>query len=125
MPRAINRCPNCGSPVTPFAAGCAICGEDLEAARARLATRRRIELPRRQWYSPRWGASGGSVDWLHILVAVVVALAIAPLGLLLAVYWGWQRYQAGNMVMAAAMAGVGALAIAAMLAPVWFWSHLL
>jgi hypothetical protein len=35
MPRAVTHCPNCGQTVTPFAAGCAVCGTDLEAARAR------------------------------------------------------------------------------------------
>ena len=34
MPRAVNKCPNCGASVSQFAAGCAICGEDLVAARA-------------------------------------------------------------------------------------------
>jgi hypothetical protein len=28
-----SRCPNCGERVQPFAAGCAICGADLDPAR--------------------------------------------------------------------------------------------
>ncbi|MEA2401695.1 MAG: zinc-ribbon domain, partial [Thermoleophilaceae bacterium] len=40
MPRAISKCPSCGEPVSPFAAGCAICGTNLEAARAELAAKR-------------------------------------------------------------------------------------
>lgn len=28
-----SRCPNCKEPVSPFAAGCAICGADLDTAR--------------------------------------------------------------------------------------------
>ena len=28
-----SRCPNCGERVQPFAAGCAICGADLDTAR--------------------------------------------------------------------------------------------
>ena len=28
-----SRCPNCKEPVSPFAAGCAICGTDLDTAR--------------------------------------------------------------------------------------------
>jgi hypothetical protein len=119
MARAINRCPSCREPVSPFAAGCAICGADLEEARARLAGRRRVELPR-----PRWFQASGGVDWVHIAVAVLLALAFAPLGLLLSIYWAWQRYRSGETVMFAAMLATGALAIAAMLAPVWFWSHL-
>jgi hypothetical protein len=28
-----SRCPNCREPVSPFAAGCAICGTDLDTSR--------------------------------------------------------------------------------------------
>jgi hypothetical protein len=47
VPRAISKCPKCGEPVSPFAAGCAICGTNLEAARAELAATRarRPSLP--------------------------------------------------------------------------------
>ncbi|MTD46614.1 hypothetical protein GKE82_20555 [Conexibacter sp. W3-3-2] len=31
-------CPHCGGRVTPFAAGCAYCGADLDAERRRRAT---------------------------------------------------------------------------------------
>jgi uncharacterized protein (DUF983 family) len=33
MPRDRTRCPSCGERVLPFAAGCAICGADLDTAR--------------------------------------------------------------------------------------------
>lgn len=33
MPRDRTRCPNCGERVMPFAAGCAICGADLDTTR--------------------------------------------------------------------------------------------
>jgi hypothetical protein len=33
MPRDRTRCPSCGTRVQPFAAGCAICGADLDATR--------------------------------------------------------------------------------------------
>jgi hypothetical protein len=39
------RCPNCKEPVSQFAAGCAVCGADLEAARRERAGRRRPSLP--------------------------------------------------------------------------------
>ena len=45
MARAITKCPNCGSTVSQFAAGCAICGEDLVAARQRLARRSLPSVP--------------------------------------------------------------------------------
>jgi hypothetical protein len=38
------KCPGCGEPVSVFAAGCAICGADLERHRQELAERR-VELP--------------------------------------------------------------------------------
>jgi len=132
MPRAITHCPKCGQTVTPFAAGCAVCGTDLEAARAARSAKRRIELPRvelprAQLPRARWygGVSTGRVDWLHIALAVLAALAIAPVGLFLALFWAARYNREGNTVMSVAMLTVAALALAAMLAPVWFWSHLL
>lgn len=122
MPRAVTHCPNCGQRVTPFAAGCAVCGADLEAARAARSAKRRIELPRARWYG---GASAGRVDWAHLAIAVLAALAIAPLGLLLGLYWASRYHRDGETVMTVAMVAVAGLATAAMLAPVWFWSQLL
>ncbi|HEY5317795.1 MAG TPA: hypothetical protein VIJ20_07435 [Solirubrobacteraceae bacterium] len=122
MPRAITHCPNCGQTVTPFAAGCAVCGTDLEAARAARSARRRIELPSARWYT---GGSSGRTDWIHVAIAVLAALAVAPLGLLLGLYWASRYNRDGNTVMTVAMLAAAALALAAILAPVWFWSHLL
>jgi hypothetical protein len=45
MARAITKCPNCGSTVSQFAAGCAICGEDLVAARQRRERRSVPSMP--------------------------------------------------------------------------------
>ncbi|HWF72314.1 MAG TPA: hypothetical protein VG186_03155 [Solirubrobacteraceae bacterium] len=121
MARAITHCPKCGQTVTPFAAGCAVCGTDLEAARAARSARRRIELPSAPWY----GVTTGSVNWLHIGIAVLAALAIAPVGLFLGLYWASRYNREGNSVMSMAMLAVAVLAAVALLAPVWFWSHLL
>jgi hypothetical protein len=134
MPRAISKCPRCGQPVTPFAAGCAICGADLEAARAALAAKRRLDLPAlptrltrgpglarggRGWFEARTG-----IDWVHIVVAILLALAASPFGLVLGLYWAIQRYRGGETVMALAMLAAAGLAAAALVAPVWFWSRL-
>ena len=121
MPRGVSRCPNCGQPVSAFAAGCAICGADLEAARARAAARRRPELPE----MPRLGVGAGRIDWIHVAIAVVLALAIPPVGLLLALYWAVQSNRFAGPTMTALMLAAAALAVAALVAPVWFWSHLL
>jgi hypothetical protein len=122
MARAITHCPKCGQAVTPFAAGCAVCGTDLEAARAKRSASPRIELPSVRWFG---GSSTGSVDWAHLAIAVLAALAIAPVGFLLGIYWAQRYNREGNTVMTVSMLAVVALAAAAIFAPVWFWSHLL
>jgi hypothetical protein len=125
MPRAITHCPKCGQTVTPFAAGCAVCGTDLEAARAARSAKRRIELPSAPWSGASYGGTTGRVNWIHIVLAVLAALAIAPVGLFLALYWASRYNREGNSVMTVSMLTVAVLAAAALLAPVWFWSHLL
>jgi hypothetical protein len=86
VPRAISRCPKCREPVGQFAAGCAVCGTDLQAARAELAERRakRPHLP--EGGVPRLGD-----DALRIGVTVLAALFSPLMGALLA---GWFAYDA-------------------------------
>lgn len=106
-----------------------MCGADLEAERARRAARARgsararLELP----LSRRLGgySAAGSVDWPQFLVAVLAALAIAPLGLILGIYWASRYHREGNALMAGLMLAAALLAAVAIFAPVWFWSHLL
>jgi hypothetical protein len=83
VPRAISKCPSCGEPVSPFAAGCAICGTNLETARAGLAAKRarRPQLPQ-----VRLGD-----DAVRIGVAVLAALFSPLMGALLT---GWFAYDA-------------------------------
>jgi predicted amidophosphoribosyltransferase len=40
--RSPNACPNCGEPVTMFAAGCSICGAELDPHRADGQSLRRL-----------------------------------------------------------------------------------
>lgn len=68
------RCPNCKEPVSQFAAGCAICGTDLEAARAAHASRRRIAAPR---------APAVPQDLVVLFVMSLVTLLAPILGVLL------------------------------------------
>ena len=124
MARALTHCPKCGQRVTPFAAGCAVCGTDLEAARAARAARRdkaRFELPAIGW--PR-GAGRGRIDWIQVVIAVILALGAPPIGLLLALYWASRAHRDGEPVKAVVMLAVAALAAAAIFAPEWFFSHL-
>lgn len=118
--RGVTKCPRCGEPVSPFAAGCAICGTDLEAGRAARRSRALPGMPRIAAPSLR-----ADVDWVHIAVAALLALAAPPIGLLLAIYWAVNRYRRGQPLMAAAMVGAAVLAIAMLLAPMLFWNHLL
>jgi hypothetical protein len=85
MPRSISRCPKCREPVSQFAAGCAVCGTDLQAARAELEERRarRPNLPAGM---PRLGD-----DAVRIGVTVLAALFSPLMGALLA---GWFAYDA-------------------------------
>jgi hypothetical protein len=120
MPRAISKCPECGSTVSQFAAGCAVCGADLEAARAKLASRREIPLPR-----PTLPGGKLRVDWVHLVIALILAVAAPPIGFLLSLYWAFQRRRTREPVMMFAMLAIAAISAAALLAPVWFWSHIL
>lgn len=101
--------------MSPFAAGCAICGTDLEAARDQLASRRR-PVPA----LPRFPRVDARLDPLQVSIAVVLAIAAPVLGLLLALFWAAQRHRAGEQLMAAVMLAAAALAAAAFFAPAWF-----
>jgi hypothetical protein len=83
VPRAVSKCPKCGEPVSPFAAGCAICGTDLAAARAELEAKRarRPHLP---------GVRIGD-DGVRIGVSVLATLFSPVMGTLLT---GWFAYDA-------------------------------
>ena len=90
VPRAISKCPKCGEPVSPFAAGCAICGTNLEVARAELATKRarRPQLP---------GAVHLSDDTLRIGVSVLAAVFAPVMGALLIGYFAYDANQNGRI----------------------------
>jgi hypothetical protein len=45
MARAVTTRPSCGSTVSPFAAGCAVCGEGLVATRAQRERRSLRSIP--------------------------------------------------------------------------------
>jgi hypothetical protein len=80
--RNAGRCPQCGEPVTPFAAGCAICGADLEEHHQAVAARAaRPGIP-----TVRLPAVDEDVGMLLIVTALVllfpvVGLVVAILGI--------------------------------------------
>lgn len=108
------RCPNCREPVSPFAAGCALCGADLEAPppprRLAVARPRRLGLP-------------AGLDGTHalILLALILLAVGAPLfggafSLLLAA----ERNREGDPWVRNAALAVAALAVVMFFVPVGF-----
>jgi hypothetical protein len=89
VPRAISKCPNCREPVSPFAAGCAICGTNLEAARAELAAKRarRPSLP---------GPIRLGDDAVRIGVGVIAAVFAPVMGALLTGYFAYDADRNGR-----------------------------
>jgi hypothetical protein len=106
--------------VSAFAAGCAICGADLEAERARRTARAPVAVRRSRM--PTWARE---LDWPQIAIGVLLALAASPLGFLITAYWAWARSRDGDQPMMVAMLLVAALSLAVLWAPFWFWNHIL
>jgi hypothetical protein len=90
VPRSISRCPNCREPVSQFAAGCAVCGTDLQAARAELMERR-AKRPHLPGAVPRV-----SDDALRIGVTVIGALFWPLMGAALAAYFAYDADRDGR-----------------------------
>jgi len=89
VPRAISKCPKCREPVSPFAAGCAICGTNLEVARAELAAKRarRPGLP---------GQIRLGDDTVRIGVGVIAAVFSPVMGALLTGYFAYDADRNGR-----------------------------
>ena len=82
------KCPNCGSSVSQFAAGCAICGENLSAARQRLERRReaRPSLSAPTWF-PEITAGEAVLGAILIIAAFGFPIVGGPIAGLFA-YFG-------------------------------------
>jgi hypothetical protein len=89
--RAISRCPRCHEPVSQFAAGCAVCGTDLQAARSELAARR-AKRPHLPGAVPRLGD-----DALRIGVTVLAAVFSPLMGAVLAGYFAYDADRDGRL----------------------------
>jgi hypothetical protein len=83
------KCPGCGSPVSQFAAGCAICGEDLVTTRARRE-RRREALPSISRWVPEISGSDAVLGGLLVLAAFAAPLIGGPIAGLFA-YFAHQK----------------------------------
>jgi hypothetical protein len=113
--------------VTQFAAGCSICGEDLQAARARLAAHRAplAEVSSRLRLPGRLSLPGLDDDVLRVGIALFLALFVPLLGLALAGFFAWQAHDAGRAALRNLLAAVAMLAAALIvLAPIGIWWHL-
>jgi hypothetical protein len=115
VPRAISKCPNCREPVSPFAAGCAICGTDLQAARAELAGRRGPRLP---------GPVYLSDDALRIGVSVIAVLFSPVMGTLLTGYFAYNAEQNGDVRMRNLMIVMLAVSLVGVFAYARLWGGL-
>ena len=92
------KCPRCGEPVTPFAAGCAICGADLSEVQAKQGPR----APQ----LPRVGNDG-----IRIGIAFLLAVAAPFLGIAAAAFFAWQFDNEGNVRLRNVMFGALALSV--------------
>jgi hypothetical protein len=95
MPRAINKCPSCGSNVSQFAAGCAICGEDLVAAR-QARERRREALPSLK--APGWVPQITTTDAVLGGLLILCAFAAPLIGGPIAGLFAFFAHEKGDVV---------------------------
>jgi hypothetical protein len=104
------KCPNCGEPVSQFAAGCAVCGADLEKARAQRAQRRQLPRP------PSVGRRLPLYWWLLPMTALV-ALVFPLAGVVIAFLAGRRADLDGERGMRNAYIAVAVIAIAVLAIP--------
>ena len=118
VPRAISKCPNCGEPVSPFAAGCAVCGTDLEAARAELAAKRarRPTLP---------GPIRLGDDAVRIGVAVIATVFSPVMGALLTGYFAYDADRNGRTATRNLMIALLGLSLIGVFAYAQLWGGLI
>jgi hypothetical protein len=116
MPPRAGRCPGCGEPVTPFAAGCAICGHDLDGHRRRQAERRRAPAVRLPTVGPLF-ATPAAQDVALIALLVLTALLAPFVCLFFAIFGARDRDRQGRIAARNAMLVVGAVALASLLIP--------
>ena len=95
MARAITKCPNCGSSVSQFAAGCAICGENLTAARQGLARRREA---RPSLTAPAWFPEITAGDAVLGAILIVAAFGSPIIGGPIAGLFAYFAHQRGDKV---------------------------
>jgi len=78
VPKDRSRCPRCGERVSPFAAGCAVCGADLDTARFDRGPGLGNRLSS-LWGAISLGPRGGRFAVIGLLMIVVAYFAAAHL----------------------------------------------
>ena len=117
MPRRATVCPNCGEPVSTFAAGCAVCGADLVAHREELRVRPPL-LARLTARRPRPpDIQLDTTDLAMLSVTLLLALFAPLFGLLLAAFCAYAKHREGDLLLRNILLGVGALALVGMFFP--------
>ena len=111
MARNAGRCPSCGEPVSAFAAGCAVCGFDLERFRAQRAARRarRPTVP-----TPAVRLPEVDDDWVMLALTALLVFVAPLFGLVLAILGARDPRRANRRLWFVALAS---LALGIMLVP--------
>jgi hypothetical protein len=94
--RGVSRCPNCGEPVSQFAAGCAICGANLTAAR--LDRERRRQSMRSIARLPGWLPRITGADALLGVLLLICAIFSPLIGGAIAGAFAYFAHQRGDVV---------------------------
>ena len=95
MARAITKCPNCGSRVSQFAAGCAICGENLTAARQDLERRREA---RPSLTAPSWLPQITAGEAVLGAILIIAAFSFPIIGGPIAGLFAYFGHRNGDLV---------------------------
>jgi hypothetical protein len=119
--RAVTRCPNCGTSVSQFAAGCAICGEDLVAARQKRAARYDA-IP--QISAPSWLSQVSRGEVLLGACLILIAVFAPVIGILVALLVAFFAHRSGetvqrNIALAAVAVGVAVLILLSFFPSTW------
>jgi hypothetical protein len=93
--RAITKCPDCGSTVSQFAAGCAVCGFDLVTARQELE-RKRASRPSLE--APNWFPQVTTADAVLGALLIVAAFSVPIVGGPIAGLFAYFAHQKGDTV---------------------------
>jgi hypothetical protein len=97
VPRGLTKCPQCGASVSQFAAGCAICGADLVAARADRGT---TLSDRIAGFEPDFLRSAESRKEIVLVALMALVTFFFPLaGLFLCGFIAFTRHRDGDDVM--------------------------